>query len=189
MKSPGHIWYVALILALGVAIAGCGGGGQSSGSPKSITFWSAPNPPQQVFWTNMAKAYMAQHSDVQITVRAIPESPTSEAGIQAALAGGEGPTASENVFTGFAGQLLNSRAIVPLDQMPGWNDLLKVRNMEQTIQGWKFADGHYYVLPMYTNAMLFGWRMDILKQIGYNTPPRTYSQVIAMGEKLNKKSP
>ena len=189
MKSPRHIWYIALILALGAAIVGCGGGSQSSGSAKSITFWSAPNPPQQVFWTNMAKAYMAQHSDVHITVRAIPESPTSEAGIQAALAGGEGPTASENVFTGFGGQLLNSRAIVPLDQMPGWNDLLKARNMEQTIQGWKFADGHYYVLPMYTNAMLFGWRMDILKQIGYNTPPRTYSQVIAMGEKLKQKFP
>jgi multiple sugar transport system substrate-binding protein len=35
--------------------------------------------------------------------------------------------------------------------------------------------------------MLVGWRSDILKQLGYNTPPRTYSQVIAMGQKFPDK--
>ena len=47
MKPLKFAWYVALILALGVTIVGCGGGSPSNGSSKSITFWSAPNPPQQ----------------------------------------------------------------------------------------------------------------------------------------------
>ncbi len=190
MKLTRYTWFLALIVAVSFFATACGGGGsQSSGSSKDITFWAAANPPQRAFWTDMAKAYMAQHSDVKITIRPIPESPTSEAGIQAALAGNAAPTASENIFSGFGGQLAKDRALVPLDQMPGWSDLIKARHMDQTIQPWKFGDGHTYVLPMYSNAMLFGWRMDILKQIGYDKPPQTYSQIIAMGQKLKQKFP
>jgi multiple sugar transport system substrate-binding protein len=137
----------------------------------------------------MAKAYMAQHTNVHITVRAMPESPSSEAGIQSALAGGTAPTASENIFTGFAGQLIHDQAVVPLDQMPGWNDVLSASHMTQTIQGWKSGDNHTYVLPLYTNAILVAWRSDILKQLGYDQPPQTYSQLMAMGQKLRQKFP
>jgi ABC-type glycerol-3-phosphate transport system substrate-binding protein len=41
-------------------------------------------------------------------------------------------------------------------------------------------------IETWVNA-LFGRRSDILKQLGYNTPPQTYSQVIAMGQKLKQK--
>lgn len=137
----------------------------------------------------MAQAYMASHHGIQINVTAMPESPTSEAGIQGALAGDAAPTASENIFTGFASLLVQDQALVPLDKLPGWNDLINTRHMSQVMTNWKFADSHSYVLPIYSNAMLVGWRNHILKQLGYNTPPRTYSQVIAMGQKLKQKFP
>jgi multiple sugar transport system substrate-binding protein len=162
---------------------------ETGGQPVTITFWNAPNPPQGVFWTNMAKAYMAEHPNVTINVSSMPESPSSEAGIQAAIAGGTAPTGSENVFTGFGETLQSSQAIVALDQMPGWEDVIKARHMEKTIEGWKFPDGHYYAVPMYTNAMLMGWRGDILKDIGYDNPPTTFSDVVAMGQKLLEKYP
>lgn len=184
--------YGILILTMGVLLAACGGNGGSAptaSTPTNVTFWAAPNPPQQAFWAAMAKAYMAQHADVKITINPIPQSPSSEAGIQAALAGGTGPTASENIFTGFAGQLISDQAIIPLDLMPGWNNLITTRHMSQSIQGWKFEDGHTYVLPIYTNSILVAWRMDILKQLGYDKPPQTYSQVLALGDKLKQKFP
>ncbi|MBE3559721.1 MAG: carbohydrate ABC transporter substrate-binding protein [Ktedonobacteraceae bacterium] len=191
MRLKNFFYWLALICCAGILLTACGGSGSpaNNAGAKTISFWAAPNPPQQAFWNQMAKEYMAQHSDVKITVKAIPESPTSEAGIQAALAGGTGPTASENIFSGFAGQLQSSQAIVPLDQMPGWNDVIQARHMEKTIAAWKMSDGHTYVLPLYTNAMLVGWRMDILKQVGVNSPPHTYSEVIALGEKLKQKFP
>jgi multiple sugar transport system substrate-binding protein len=162
---------------------------ETAGQAVTINFWNAPNPPQGVFWTNAAKAYMAEHPNVTINVSDMPESPSSEAGIQAAIAGGTAPAGSENVFIGFGETLESSQAIVPLDQMPGWEDVIKARHMEKTIEGWKFPDGHYYVLPMYTNAMLVGWRSDILKDIGYDNPPTTFSDVVAMGKKLQEKYP
>ncbi len=181
---------VGLALVIAMALVACGGSGSNSnGGSVSISFWAAPNPPQQAFWSAMAKTYMAQHKDVHITVRAMPETPSSEAGIQSALAGGTAPTASENIFTGFASQLVNDQAIVPLDQMPGWNDIISTSHMNQTIQGWKFGDNHTYVLPLYTNAVLVAWRSDLLKQLGYDQPPRTYSQFLALGQKLKQKFP
>lgn len=157
--------------------------------PITATFWTAPNPTQTVFWQSMAEAYMAAQANIKIDVSAMAETPTSEATILTSIAGGTAPAASENVFIGFGQQLVNSEALVPLDTMPGWEDLIKNRHMEQTIEGWKFADGHYYVLPIYSNAMLMGWRIDILKELGYDTPPRTYSEIYEMGEKLKAKYP
>src|SRR5437879_4087338 len=126
VKLTKLLWGSLLLLVVCLPLAACGEGG-STGDAKNLTFWSAANPPQQAFWNQMAKEYMAQHPDIKVTVKAIPENPTSEASIQAALAGGTAPVASENIFTGFGGQLQNSQAIVPLDQMPGWNDVIKAR--------------------------------------------------------------
>lgn len=162
------------ILALGLVAAG----------QVEITFWSAPNPSQEVFWRQMAEAYMATHPDVKITVSPMPETPTSEAGILAAIAGGVAPTASENVFIGFGSELVRSKAIVPWNAFPEWDELLKARNISATIKGWEFPDGNYYIIPVYVNAMLVAWRIDILRELGYEKPPRTYSEVLALGERL-----
>ncbi len=161
----------------------------TSGQAASFSFWAAPNPPQGVFWSDMAKAYMQANPNVKISVSAMPESPTSEAGIQTALAGNTAPAASENIFIGFGQQLQASDALVPLDSMPGWQDLINSRNMQKTIEGWKFPDGHYYVLPIYSNAMLIGWRLDMLKQLGITTPPRTYTDVMNLGKALKQQMP
>jgi multiple sugar transport system substrate-binding protein len=155
----------------------------------SFTFWAAPNPPQEAFWSEMAQMYMEQYPDVQIEVRAMPEAPTSEAGIQAALAGGNAPAASENIFIGFGGELFRSDALVPLNEMEGWDQIIEARNMTETIQGWEFEDGNYYVLPIYSNAILFAWRLDLLQELGVEQPPRTYQEILDLGTTLQEQMP
>lgn len=167
------------ILALGLVAA----------AQVEITFWSAPNPSQEVFWRQMAEAYMAANPGVKINVSPMPETPTSEAGILAAIAGGVAPTASENVFIGFGSELVKSKAIVPWNTFPEWEELVKARNISSTIKAWEFPGGNYYIIPMYVNAMLVAWRMDILRELGYERPPRTYSEVLALGERLKAKYP
>lgn len=155
----------------------------------SVTFWSAPNPPQEAFWAEMAQQYMEENPNVRIQVRAMPEAPTSEAGILAAIAGGNPPTASENIFIGFGGELSRNEAIIPLNELDGWDDLLATRSMEQSIEGWEFGDGNYYILPIYSNAMLWGWRIDRLQELGINEVPRTYSEIIEVGRTLREDDP
>lgn len=154
-----------------------------------LLFWAAPNPPQQAFWSDMADMYMEENPHVELEVNSIPESPSSEAGIQAAIAGGTAPVASENIFVGFGGELYRSEALVPLNEMEGWDEVIEARNMEDTIEGWDFGDGNYYILPIYVNAMLFGWRTDIGSEIGYAEPPQTYGEIMEMGEALKEQYP
>ncbi|ADI14946.1 extracellular solute-binding protein [Truepera radiovictrix] len=161
----------------------------SLASAQEVRFWSAPNPSQTQFWEEMAQAYREVNPDVTITVTPIPESPTSEAAILASLAGGTGPTISENIFIGFGAQLYNASAVVPLNTLPGWEELLAARNMATAIETWAFPDGNFYILPIYTNAMLFGWRIDALQELGVETPPRTYSEILEVCATLREQNP
>jgi multiple sugar transport system substrate-binding protein len=138
----------------------------TSGTTKTtIEFWTAPNPPQQAYWTALAKEYEAMNANVHINVSPMKETPSSEANIQAAISGGN------------------------VDTMTSFNDIIAGRKMESTITPWKFADGHQYVLPIYSNAMLFGWRLDILKDLGFKEPPKTYSEMLDVAKKLKAKYP
>ncbi|MBC8863148.1 extracellular solute-binding protein, partial [Escherichia coli] len=70
------------------------------------------------------------------------------------------PTMSENINRSFAAQLADSKAIVPLNDVKGLDDVVKERNMSETMDSWKFSDGNQYVLPVYSNPILFAWRLD-----------------------------
>ncbi|CAN7531350.1 extracellular solute-binding protein [Rossellomorea sp. LjRoot5] len=186
----------SILLAASLTVSGlaaCSNGDKGNGSTKdgvtTIEFWAAPNPSQQVYWKEIAEEFSKEHPDIKVNVSPMKESPTSEAGIQSALAGGSAPTMSENINRGFAAQLSESKAILPLDELEGWDEIKKKRNMEDTMKGWQFADGHQYVLPIYSNAMLFGWRLDLLKELGFNEPPKTYSEMLEVAKKLKEKYP
>lgn len=187
--------FFAGVLALILVLTGCqgqkdnGGSGASSDGVVEFEFWAAPNPTQELFWKDMAEQYMKENSNVKIVVSPMPESPSSEAGIQTAIASGSAPAISENISRGFAAQLAASQAIVSLDQFEGYEDLVKNRKMEKTIAGWEFGDGHQYVLPIYSNAMLFAWRLDILEELGFSEPPKTYTEVFEVGRKLKETYP
>ncbi|MHA2857668.1 ABC transporter substrate-binding protein [Paenibacillus lautus] len=193
MKKSRISLLLAISLVGGTVLAACGNGGsnggQSADGVTTVEFWAAPNPPQQAFWQEMAKEYETVNPDVKVNVSAIKESPSSEASIQAAIAGGNAPTVAENINRGFAAQLSNSKALVALDELPQFKEMVESRNMTETIAPWEFADGHQYVLPIYSNPMLIGWRTDFLKEIGYNEPPQTYSEVLEATTKLKAKYP
>ncbi|AJS61212.1 extracellular solute-binding protein [Paenibacillus sp. IHBB 10380] len=187
---------LAMLLIFTVAIsmlAACGSKStDNKGTAEGVTaieFWTANNPPQQAYWESLAKEYETVNPKIKINVSPMKETPSSEANIQSAIAGGSAPTLSENISRGFAAQLTNSKALVPLNTMAGWDDIVAGRNMTNTIESWKFSDDNQYVLPISSNAMLFGWRLDILKELGYNEPPKTYSEMLDVAKKLKVKYP
>lgn len=192
MKKMASMVLAASLTVSGLAACSNEEKGSSTSKDEGVTtieFWAAPNPTQQVYWKEVAEEFTKENPDIKVNVSPMKESPTSEASIQSAIAGGNAPTMSENINRGFAAQLAESKALVPLNELDGWDEVKKNRNMENTMKGWEFADGKQYVLPIYSNAMLFGWRLDILKELGYNEPPKTYSEMLEVAKKLKEKYP
>jgi multiple sugar transport system substrate-binding protein len=193
IKRVASILFAASLTVSGLAACSTGNSDAKTAGTKdgvtTIEFWAAPNPTQQVYWKEVADAFTKENPKIKVNVSPMKESPTSEASIQSAIAGKSAPTMSENINRGFAAQLADSKALVPLDQLDGWDKIKEERNMENTMKGWEFADGHQYVLPIYSNAMLFGWRIDILKELGVNEPPKTYSEMLDVAKKLKAKYP
>ena len=198
----------AMVLMVSIAMAGCSGTSTQDsqdaketvnvseeqseagkGEVVEIEFWSAPQVSQQAFWESMAAQYQEVNPNIHVTVSAMPESPSSEAGIQSAIASGTAPAASENVFRGFAAQLAEAEAVVPFDSFEGFDAVVTSRDMASMMESWKFGDGHQYVLPMFSNPSMFLWRMDLLKELGFESAPLTYSEVYEVGKALKEKYP
>lgn len=193
----------ALALTAMLALSGCGstgtsgGGTQQTGSAETastgdvleLEFWSAPQVSQQAFWTSMAEQYAEVNPNVRVVVSAMPETPSSEAGIQSAIASGTAPDMSENVFRGFASQLAENSAIVPLESFDGFDSMVESRGMTEIMESWKSGDGHQYVIPVFSNPSMFLWRIDLLKELGFDKAPLTYSEVYEVGQALKAKDP
>lgn len=182
---------MAVIMA--TLLGACGNGetvsdGESNAKKTEITFWAAPNPTQLAFWEEMASKFEETNDSIDVVVSQMKESPSSEATIQSAVASGTAPTLSENINRSFGAQLADSEVLVPLNEVEGFNDIVSDRNMNSTIESWSI-DEKQYILPMYSNPILFAWRLDILRDLGFNEPPKTYSQLIEVGKALKEKYP
>jgi len=153
--------------------------------PLALVFWCS-SPTQVAFWSEMARLYLEQHPDMTLQVQMMPNTSTPEGAIQAAITGGAAPHASDGVCVGFGTDLAHSEAIIPLDDMPGWQEVIDARSMGQTIGQWESGDGHTYVLPLHTSPVLWAWRTDLL---GDASLPRTYDEVVAVGQDIRATRP
>lgn len=187
-KRKSIAWMMATILGVSL-MAGCSGGGTSSGSQAAspengqeivVDFWSAPQQVQYDLWEARAKAFNETKTQVNgktvtVKVQQMPETPSSEAGIQNAIATGTAPAVSENVNRGFAAVLAKSDVVYDLSAEEWFNDVVEARVMGETMENWAI-DGKQYVLPVYVNPMVWQWNMKGLKAMGYTEAPTTVAQ-------------
>lgn len=154
--------------------------GTPNGEVVTVDFWTAPQIVQYNFWEQKANAFnatntMANGKVVQVKVQQMPETPSSEAGIQNALATGTVPAISENINRGFAATLANSGVIYDLQEQDWFKDVIQARAMEDAIEGWSI-DGKQYVLPVYVNPMTWQWNMKALNTLGFTEAPSTVTE-------------
>lgn len=159
-------------------------GGDSDADSEVLVadFWTAPNQGQFDFWNTKVEAFNAEKvvvngKVVEIAIQMMPETPSSEAGIQNALATGTAPAASTNINRGFAATLASSGRIYDLEGDKLFKAITKSREMEDVLGSWEI-DGGQYVIPLYANAMGYHWNVAALKALGFeNDVPRTLSDI------------
>lgn len=115
----------------------------------------------------------------------MPETPSSEAGIQNALATGTAPAISENINRGFATTLAQSEAVYSLENEDWFKDIVKNRALESVMPGWEI-EGSQYVIPMYVNPMVLQWNTKALKELGFDKAPETKAEFDSVIAKFNE---
>ncbi|WP_097032960.1 ABC transporter substrate-binding protein [Clostridium tertium] len=184
---------LALSTMMVTSLVGCSGGnneGASSGDTITVNFWTAPQKVQYDFWTNKAEAFNATNTKVgdkvvKLEVQQMPETPSSEAGIQNALATGTAPAISENINRGFATTLAQSEAVYSLENEDWFKDIVKSRALESVMPGWEI-EGSQYVIPMYVNPMVLQWNTKALKELGFDKAPETKAEFDSVIAKFNE---
>lgn len=190
-KMKAKVLVVTALIA-SIALSGCGKtgtdktavDGKGSGGVITVDFWTAPQQVQYNFWEAKAEAFNAagvtvDGKKVEVKVQQMPESPSSEAGIQNAIATGTIPAVSENINRGFAATLAASDVIYDLSEEEWFKDVIEARKMEEAIPGWAINEKQY-VLPVYTNSMIWQWNMKALKALGYDAAPKTVAEFNAV---------
>ncbi len=182
--------FMAAVLGT-AALTGCGGSAGEAEAPATeadaaggtleVEFWTAPQQVQYAFWESKAQAFNETNTQVngqtvQVKVQMMPESPSSEAGIQNAIATGTAPAVSENINRGFAATLAASDAVYDLSQETWFNEVVEARQMGDTMDSWAINGGQY-VFPVYVNPMVWQWNMDALAVFGYSEAPTTVADL------------
>lgn len=185
---------LALSTMMVTSLVGCSGGndngGTSSGDTITVNFWTAPQKVQYDFWTGKAEEFNKTNTKVgdkvvKLEVQQMPETPSSEAGIQNALATGSAPAISENINRGFATTLAQSEAVYSLENEEWFKDIVKNRALESVIPGWEI-EGSQYVVPMYVNPMVLQWNTKALKELGFDKVPETKAEFDNVVAKFNE---
>lgn len=156
-----------------------------------VSFWTAPNKGQYDFWNSIISEFNAAGVQVDgktVTVEAqmMPETPSSEAGIQNALATNTAPAISSNINRGFATTLANSGRIYDIQNDQMYKDIVANRHMESIMHGWDIS-GKQYVLPIYANAMSYHWNSVALRALGFtDNVPTTVDDINTLIKNFEK---
>lgn len=191
-KSFGSILLASALLFS--TFTGCSGGSSSTASAAksgagatgniTVNFWSAPQKVQYNFWTAKAKEFNAIKSKVNgktitMKVQEMPESPSSEAGIQNAIVTGTIPAISENISRSFAATLASSGAVYNIENEEWYKNVVAEKKIEDTMKGWAI-DSKQYVLPEYVNPITWQWNAKALKALGFTKVPETIGDLDAV---------
>lgn len=147
-----------------------------------IKMWVAPNENEEAFWNVMVKEWNKDPAHTPVEFTTIPAANSSEEAIMNALASGTEPDISSNIFIGFASQLDEIGQTEDLSKMPGYDELIKNRQMTNILPAWKL-NGKQTVLPIYVNPIVWWWRGDLLKQYGFDHVPTRYDELYQLAEK------
>ncbi|MER8012803.1 extracellular solute-binding protein [Streptomyces griseoluteus] len=179
-----------LIAAIGVAgmivsIAACGSddGEGKGGDSDALTVWLTVD--AQNNWPNLVEAADAavvkKHPDLKIKHEYYGW-PDKNTKLDAVLATDKAPDVVEMGNSEMLGYMVKG-AFAPLE--PG-----KFEGSDAWLDGLKTSvtyDGKIYGVPYYAGGRVANWRKDVAASVGVKTPPKTYAELTAALDKIQKK--
>jgi multiple sugar transport system substrate-binding protein len=189
----------ALILAAGLALTSCGGGGSDSGSAGPATAVSQADidkamqtPTELTFWTwvpdiqKEVNLFQKKYPAIKVKVVNAGQGEPQYTKLRTALKAGSGaPDAVQIEF-----QYIPTFSITDslLDLRPYGAEALKDKFVDWTWKQVSGSDGQVWAVPQDTGPMGMLYRKDIFDKHGI-TPPKTWDEFAAAAKKLHAADP
>src|SRR6202161_3223122 len=189
MIKPRTRFAAALVLTMGVAACG-GGGGVSARTATDaygpITIWYSNNSAEVARGEQVVASWNKSHPDQQVSGEQIPSGQSSEEVIGAAITAGTEPCLIYNTSPASVPDFEKQGGLVPLNDFPGGAAYIEARTGPGA-SVYKSPDGQYYQLPWKSNPVMIFYNKKEFAKAGISTtspPLRTYSQFLATARKL-----
>lgn len=156
------------------------GGCRRSHDARAIEFWAMGIEGEHV--QKLIVDFERLHPDIKVTVQSIPWSAAHEK-LLTAYAGNSMPDIFQLGNT-WIPEFVALNAIEPLDTRVGNSSLIDETSYFPGIWETNFIDEVQYGLPWYVDTRVLFYRRDLLASAGYDQPPQTWEEWLAMAQKL-----
>ncbi|MFD9125996.1 extracellular solute-binding protein [Kitasatospora sp. NPDC059571] len=175
----------AIALGITLAVTGCAGGGDATGSGGSsdgkvtLTFWENAQPgPGAEYWKSAVAAYESLHPNVKINIQTI-QNEDLDGKLQTALNSGSAP----DIFLQRGGGKMQAMVQAGQVQALDLTDADRTNAGAAAVAGYSI-DGKAYAMPVDTQPEGVYYSKDLFQQAGITAPPTTMDELQAAVAKL-----
>jgi len=162
-RGAGLRW-VAIVAAL--CLAGCAGK-----RADALVFWTFG--PEGDAVAKLLPNFERTHPDIHVEVQQLPLSAAHQK-LLTAIAGGTTPDMAQLGNT-WLPELVALHALAPLQQRVAGSAAVAAPDYFASIWATNVSDGQLYGIPWYVDTRLLFYRSDLLKQAGFDAPPRDWA--------------
>ncbi len=159
---------------------------QSNQNLELLVYWSANNPYEIEYARTIVTEWNKIHPRIQIKYQPVPEGRSSEEIILAAVVAKTTPDIYSNMWQGDVEAYSQAGVLVALDTLPGFIEFVYNRCDSATVEEVISSDGHIYQIPWKINPIMMVYNKKLLQEIGYDSPPSTYSEYLDAAEKFKR---
>lgn len=177
---------LSLFLTFAIITIGCGKNTSERDGTIEIVYWPSANQQEIDLAKKIVEKWNRVHPEIQVAMQPLPESRTSEEVLLTAIVGGTAPDICSNIWPGVTSLFVEAGALVALDQFDDFDSFMEDRTPKELIDPFRSPDGHIYQVPWKGNPIMMQYNSRLLREVGLDHAPKTYSEFMAAAAKLTR---
>ncbi|MFC0525845.1 sugar ABC transporter substrate-binding protein [Pontibacillus salicampi] len=178
-------WNVMTVMALLLVMLGLVGCSNSSssgdGDKNTVTVWAMGEEGKKL--QDFSKTFEEEHSDMTVDVQAIPWDKAHDK-LLTAVASGNGPDVVQ-LGTTWVSEFADAGALLDISEyMEDYPNFSKGNFFDGSVSTMEYED-QVVGVPWYVDTRVIYYRTDLLKEAGYEEPPKTWDDLKDAATKLS----
>ena len=151
---------------------------------QTLQFWTIGREGEAV--QKLLPEFQREHPDIRVRVQQIPLTAAHEK-LLTAFAGGSLPDVTQ-IGNTWIPEFAALNALEPLDARAAQSHDIEASDYFPAVWATNRVDGVLYGIPWYVDTRLLFYRVDLLREAGFDAPPRDWSQWQAQMDAIRAKS-